>query len=305
MLQYDGLRLAEVVDGMPGQAMDKALASSPDPHVQHAVGIGVPHLGEVLLRMQAVYQGMAVAEGEQLVAPARSQEVIVLEPCSRPVSAQGPTFVSCKNTTDAGAARDPGGDGLLQDGAVGDAPAWAPPPLCLVPDPNAGPDPFLLPVTIHTGCDGYCAAMTNRCPDVYGDDVHCRFACEVLDWTPTGPREDSLQCRTDWATAMPANVTDAANQCSFASPLPQAQCGEPCAVYCRAGARVCPGQFPPEQVCREACIRTEIALQPANLVNYMQCRMDVLARAIFRRDLCSEAAPGNRCGTCYGLLFDF
>ena len=40
------------------------------------------------------------------------------------------------------------------------------------------------------------------------------------------------------------------------------------------------------------------------IVEHMQCRMDLLARAVFEHDLCSEAAPYNHCGRCQALFFD-
>jgi hypothetical protein len=302
MLRFDGFRLVKVVDGLSSPPVDRFVAGPSS--AAHAVGVSVPSGGSVTLEVQAVYERTAVAEGSERIDSMSGQNTIVLRPCTTAVPLEDAAFVSCQDAVaDAGAERVRTVQVAPADGGSEVPDAWAPPLVCLEPNPDAAPpSSSVLPSPL---CAEYCAAMTARCPEVYGGDERCRYACEVLAWPPTGARDDTLECRTTWATAMPSNPADEANRCSFASPLSHDTCGEICAVYCRTGALICPDQFPPEQPCREACLRKRNELRPATLINYMQCRLDILANAIFQRDLCSRAAPNNRCGDCLSLFFDF
>jgi hypothetical protein len=91
-------------------------------------------------------------------------------------------------------------------------------------------------------------------------------------------------------------------------------CGDICAVYCRSGARICPGSFPTETTCRSGCEAERArfdqkvrdnpdAAGSHDFFSKMYCRMDRLQTAIFNKTYCDVAAPNKLCGVCPNLDF--
>jgi hypothetical protein len=293
-LEVDAFRLLKIVDGSAQPFADRPAEKSPP---RHTVGISIPAGAmTVAVVVQAAFQGRAVAQGQTTVRRGDSSTV-TLSPCVPP-RPLGATFELCQS------AANPGVPDAADAGAP-DAPADAspkrPPAVCI--DASNTPDPFTLPVSISDACREYCAAMDAHCRGTFASVDHCLFACATLRWPAKGmPRDDTVECRTNWATFVPITDAEKVEHCRWAAPAFDVQCGELCGVYCRTGAIVCPAEFPPEAECAEECRQARQRLlaydPPGDLQRHLLCRLERLQEAIFARDRCVQAAPGNACGVC-------
>jgi hypothetical protein len=187
---------------------------------------------------------------------------------------------------------------------------------CLQADPGA-PQPTVPPVSmLSPACQTYCAAMQQNCDRVYGTVARCWYACQLLDWPASGDTgQDTVACRTSFAQDPTTDPFTRSKYCEAASPvLTGGACGDVCAVYCRSGARICPGSFPAEATCRSGCEAEKVRFDQKirenpdgggshDFPSKMRCRIDRLQTAIFNKTYCDVAAPNKMCGECADLDF--
>jgi hypothetical protein len=309
-LHYQAFRVWLIVDEVQWKRVDKFLAEA-DNGVEHTLGVHLPaERKQVRLEVQALLQGDAVAEGQAQLE--RGDLVPVsLDRCPLPTHVDD-TFVSClPPPADAGVESLPdAGIDLAGPDSMPDSHVTWTAPICVDPvdggttsePPRSGAD--------EAGCIDYCDAMERRCPHVFLTRARCLSACAQLAWDKEGDfTTDTLACRTHWADADLVNTYEVANRCSFASPVSAGVCGDICDVYCRMGARICPGYFPPYDSCRASCRDTrqrQDKLYQHDLNLEVVCRSRVMAGALFDRALCAWAGPNTSCGTqvCPPVMFD-
>jgi hypothetical protein len=183
---------------------------------------------------------------------------------------------------------------------------------CLVVEPEMGPPPTVPMLT--PACERYCAAMQRNCPNTYDTAARCWYACDSMSWTEAGdPMQDTIACRTNFAEAA-TDDPKRAEYCPMAGAITPG-CGDICAMFCRAGARICPRSFPVEAACQSGCEadrerfkQTIRGLPPDageshDYYSVMSCRMMVLELAVLNRSYCDAAAPNKMCGGCNQLNF--
>jgi hypothetical protein len=282
--------------------------------VVYQVGIPTEAVG-VTLVVQAMSADSLLAEASLEVTEAVGQ-TLRLRPCSN-VLKREERFQSCLPMTGQSPVNAPGDAGPEIEaagnrGAGGSGgtdvpvpdPVTSSPATCLEAQPQVGPPPTVAMPT--PACERYCAAMELNCPKVYGSAARCQYACDLLGLQATGdPMQDTLACRTNFAEA--ATTTPTRNMyCPAAGAVTRA-CGDLCAMFCRAGARICPRSFPEETACRAGC---EADRERFNQIfrddpdagasrdyySVLWCRMQRLELAIFNRSYCDVAAPNNMCG---------
>jgi hypothetical protein len=315
-LQPTLIRVVQETDGKDPWMTDDRPKFEPSAGggVEYTVGVPKGAIGSTLI-VQAMSDQELLAEGRMTITPAISA-TLPLFPCSE-VTRRTPEYRSCRpaGATPPVATTTDGDEGDAMDGGPM-GPTTAATATCVVPDPAAS-RPSIPPVSMPgDACRDYCEAMIRNCPFVYESSTACLYACETLGWPTGGDQgQDTLTCRHRHATYPATDVPSQFLLCHAARPVLTPACGDRCGVYCRTGAIVCPGAFPPEIVCRTGCEKLkarweEITRQNPDgsisddFVEVIGCRMDHLEKAIFDSRYCPVAAPNTQCGGCPYLLFD-
>ena len=310
---YDEIRVRRMPNPGTVTATDTTVDAALLPQTEirlHKTGIAVPLDGsEIGVLVQAISAGYVIAQAGRVVSVKDTDEFLVLPLflCPHPfaVTLEGmtcdPADGGPSDTSGTSVDADSG-----HDAGVGPGTGRWTPPACLVVDEQA----LTLPVPPQPPgtpeCTEYCTLMEHNCPAVYETIDNCLFACSELAWPlKATPNDDTISCRIGWASMQPSKLV----YCDRASVDSPAACGTFCNVYCRTGAHICPGFFPAEQACKDACYRFEQDIKridPARNINetHISCRFRWLKRAIFNRDFCTMAAP-NACNQhCADLLLN-
>jgi hypothetical protein len=278
------------------------LPSDGGPGAHHIVGVIVPRgVASFMLRVQAVRETSAVAEGEQEIQ-VRSPMPIVLTECMPPVPVVGDAFMSCRRGAGDGGVD---GGGERRDGPSDGRPggrADRTPTICR----DAGgdpPPPVERPTTVSPACVEYCDAMQLHCSRIFLGYDRCLFACSALGFDEGGTfNSHTLGCRTEWA--LYGDGPERLRKCDHASPASMYEgCGRRCDVYCHIGSRICPDDFPALEDCKDRCNLAWNHLTPVERTSFT-CRLGYLEKAIFDRRLCPIAAPNATCGDCQPIWLD-
>jgi hypothetical protein len=315
-IRYDRLRLLWLVaDNQARVVAEKEFSETSGPSAQTA-GVTLARGTIAKFRLLAILDNKVVAQGELTVIGGEIPKPGPMLVCATPVSAIGPE-AHCEflppNKVLPDAGPDGAPDGSIDAGDdsadVHDADAhagpdtWVP-PACVTLSLDAGTQPLpSAPPFSTSACERYCSLMTQNCHRSYRSPEVCLLACAKLEWPEFGPGADSLECRIARATTATSSTS-----CQEAEVFPRGACGTSCAVYCHAGTRLCPSDFPDFGTCVGLCesakAREMKTFPGRDFDDYvLLCRFGHIQEIVVDPGLCQLMAPNACVPECQHLIF--
>ncbi len=199
-----------------------------------------------------------------------------------------------------GAAGSAGTGGMMTTGAGGDGGADTTDagvdtaecgtdthaPACNPPTPDGGTS-VPPPASFSAACDSYCQTIQTACTganSAYDSSDTCRRYCNDVAWPAGNGRnnDDSLGCRTYYATLAAGSSFGLQTLCAQAGPSGGNTCGPQCEDFCAALSTLCPAT-PHLDGCMTACGSFPMGTSEP------RCRFAFLQKAVFDSAYCDFA----------------